>query len=110
MLLLTNNMVSREKMMAVEVEPSHQRLLHFVAVQQIAVEGKSNRMESDTEVRMKQRSLIEFLHVEKIAPLDIHWCLLNVHGDQAVDVRQWVVYFSSGDSDVKEGYIPDSQA
>ena len=35
-----------------------------------------------------------------MAAIDIHQCLLNVSGDQTVDVntvRQWVVCFSSGD-------------
>jgi len=35
---------------------------------------------------MKQRGGIESLHVEKMAPSDIHWCLLNVCGEQAVNV------------------------
>ena len=41
------------------------------------------------------------LYAEKEAPIDIHQCLLNVSGDQTVDVstlRQWVVCFSSSDS------------
>jgi len=62
-------------------------------------------MVPDMEVRMKQRCVIEFLHEEKIAPNDIHRRLLNVYGDQTVDVstaRQWVAHFSSGDSDVKD--------
>ena len=62
-------------------------------------------MASDMEVRMKQRYLIELLHAEKIAPNDIHRRLLNVYGDQTVDVstvRRWVACFSSGDSDVKD--------
>jgi len=45
---------------------------------------------------------IEFLHVEKMAPVDIHQHLLNVSGEQTVDVsivRRWVACFSSGDSD-----------
>jgi transposase len=57
------------------------------------------------EVRMKQRCILEFLHVEKVAPNDIHRCLLNIYGDQTVDVStvwQWVARFSSGDSDVKD--------
>jgi len=36
-----------------------------------------------------------------MAPDDIHQCLLNINGDQTIDVstvRQWVVCFSSGDS------------
>jgi len=62
-------------------------------------------MASDVEVHMKQRCVIEFLHVEKIAPNDIHRFLLNVYGDQTVDVstmRRWVARFSSGDSNVKD--------
>jgi len=61
--------------------------------------------QSDMEVRMKQRCVIEFLHAEKIAPNDIHRHLLNVYGDQTVDVstmRRWVARFSSGNSDVKD--------
>ena len=41
---------------------------------------------------------------KKIAPIDIHWHLLNVYGDQTLDVstvRQRVVHFSSGDSNMK---------
>ena len=59
-------------------------------------------MASDTEVHRKQKYDTEFLHVEKMAPTDIHPCLVNVYGDQIAGVstvRQWVVYFSSGDSD-----------
>ena len=58
-------------------------------------------MASDMEVRLKQRCVIEFVHAEKMEPADIHRCLLNVYRDQRVDmstVRQWVVHFSSGDS------------
>jgi len=68
-------------------------------------EGQSDKMASDMEVHMKQRCVIEFLHAEKIAPNDIYGCLLNVYGDQTLDVstvRRWVARFSSGDSDVKD--------
>ena len=44
---------------------------------------------------------------EKIAPIDIHWHLLNISGDQTVDVspvRQWVIRFSSVESD--SGSLP----
>ena len=54
---------------------------------------------------MKQRGVTESLHVEKMAPTDIHWHLLNVSGDQTVamsTVRGWVVCFSSGNSNVKD--------
>ena len=56
------------------------------------------------EVRIKKRCRNEFLHVEKMALIDIHWCLLKIFGDQIVDVsavRQWVVCSSRGDRDVK---------
>jgi len=39
---------------------------------------------------------------EKIVAIDICQCLLNVHGDQTVDVSTvswWVVGFRSGDGD-----------
>jgi transposase len=71
----------------------------------MTAEGQSDKMASDIEVRMKQRCVIEFLQAKKIAPNDIHQCLLNVYEDQTVDVgtvRQWVAHFSSGDSDVKD--------
>jgi len=45
--------------------------LHFTAVQQTATEGQSDKMVSDVEVNMKQRCVTEFLHVEKMAPIDI---------------------------------------
>ena len=45
---------------------------HVVVVQQMAAEGQSDRMASDTEVCMKQRGVSEFLHGETIAPIDIH--------------------------------------
>ena len=66
----------------------------------MTAEGQSDKMASDMEVRVKQ-----ILHAEKIAPNDIHRRLLNVYGDQTVDVstvRQWVACFSSGDSDVQD--------
>jgi hypothetical protein len=70
----------------------------------MTAEEQSEKMASDMEVRMKQRCVIEFLHAEKIAPNDIHRCLLNVYGDQTVDVstvRRWVELFISGYSDMK---------
>ena len=62
-------------------------------------------MASEMDLHMKQRHVIEFLHVEKIAPIVVHQYLLNVYGDQTVDVstvRQWILYFSIGDSNVKD--------
>ena len=67
----------------------------------MAAEGQSDRLASDREVYMKQRCVVEFLHVGKIAPTDIYRCLLNVDGDPTVDVstvRWWAVCFSGGSS------------
>jgi len=43
-------------------------------------------MAPNMEVSMKQRCVTEFLQVEKMAPSDIRSSLLNVYGDQTVDV------------------------
>ena len=54
------------------------------------------------KLHVKQTCGIEFLHAEKIAPIDIKQHLLKAYGDQTVDLsteRQWVVCFSSGDRD-----------
>ena len=94
--------------MEVDVEPSHQYSVTcfcHVTDGSTLCWGHSDRMVSDIEVHMKQRHGIEFLHAEKTAPTDIHQCLLNVYGDQTVDVstlRQWVVHFSSCNSEVKD--------
>ena len=53
---------------------------------------------------MKQRCGTDFLHAEEMAP-NIHQCLLNVYGDQTVNVStmRWkVVCFSSGDRKLKD--------
>jgi len=60
--------------MAAEVEPSQQLQLQFVAMQQTAAEGQSDKMMSDMEVRMKQRCVIGFLRAEKMAPINIGVC------------------------------------
>jgi hypothetical protein len=62
-------------------------------------------MVSDMEVRVKQKCVTEFFHAEKNAPTDIHRHLLNIHGDQTVDMSTmmwWVVCFSSRDSHVRD--------
>jgi hypothetical protein len=48
--------------MTVEVEPSREESVSFVALQQIAAEEHSVRMASDMEVRTKQGCDIEFFH------------------------------------------------
>jgi len=54
---------------------------------------------------LEQRWGIKFLHAEKIAPTDVHQHLLNIYGDQTVDVstvRCWVMCLSGGSSDMKD--------
>ena len=43
----------------------------------MAAEGLSDKAAPDVEVCMKQRCVIEFLHVEKMTPTDIHWCQIE---------------------------------
>ena len=53
------------------------------------------------EVWMKQRCITEFIHMDKMAPTDIHEHLLNIDGDKSMDgstARQWLVSFYNGDS------------
>ena len=52
----------------------------------MAAEGQCDKMASDMEVCLKQRGGTEFLHVEKMAPTDIHRWLLHIYGDETVDV------------------------
>ena len=68
----------------------------------MAADGQSYKMVSDTGVRMKKSCVTEFFHEEKMAPIDIHWHLLNIYGDQTVNVgtvRHYLVHFSSVDGD-----------
>ena len=50
-------------------------------------------MEEFSDVRFKQRVVIEFLTAEKVPPIEIHRQTQAVYGDQCVDmstVRWWV--------------------
>ena len=74
----------------------------FFALLQIAADRQSGKMASDMKA--------EVCHWipacrKKFAPVNIHWCLLSIYGDQKVAVsmvRWWIVYFSSGDSNVSD--------
>lgn len=63
----------------------------------------SDRMVSGAEVHMNQRGETEFLCEEKNSHVDIHCCLLNIYGDQMMNVTEGrrVVRFSSGNSNTK---------
>ena len=57
-------------------------------------------MEEFSDVRFKQRAVIEFLTAEKAPPIEIHRRMQAVYGDQYVDVstvRHWVRRFKDGE-------------
>ena len=50
-------------------------------------------MEEFSDVRFKQRAVIEFLTAEKVSPIEIHRRMEAIYGDECVDVstvRHWV--------------------
>jgi len=57
-------------------------------------------MEEFSDVRFKQRAVIEFLTAEKAPPVEIHRLMQAVCGDPCVDVstvRRWVRRFNDGE-------------
>ena len=57
-------------------------------------------MEAFSDVRFKQRAVIEFLTTEIVPPIEIHRRMQAVYGDQCVDVstvRRWVRRFKDGE-------------
>ena len=57
-------------------------------------------IEEFSDVRFKQRAVIEFLTMEKVLPIEIHRRMQAVYGDQCVDVstvRCWVRRFKDGE-------------
>lgn len=50
----------------------------------MAAEGQTDTTAAGMEVRVQQWGSTEFLHAEKLAPRDVHQCLLNAAGDQTV--------------------------
>jgi len=57
-------------------------------------------MEESSDVRFKQRAVIEFLTAEKVPPIEIHRRMQAVYGDQCADVstvRRWVRRFKDGE-------------
>ena len=87
--------------MAGEVQSPANIPWHFVAMRQMAAERQSDTTAPDVEVHIKGKYLNELLNGEKIALIDIYWHLLNIYGDQTVNVstvRWTVVRFCSSDS------------
>jgi len=57
-------------------------------------------MEEFSDVRFKQRAVIEFLPAEKVPPIELHKRMQAVYGDQCVDVstvRHWVRWLKDGE-------------
>ena len=81
--------------MAVDVEPPTNIPLH-VAVWQMAAEGQSDKVITDMEVCMKRKRGTEFLPVEKYPLTFINACWTFM------ETKQWVVCFSSGNSNMKD--------
>ena len=57
-------------------------------------------MEEFSDLRFKQRAVIEFLTMEKVPPIEIERRMQAVYGDQCVDVstvRRWVRWFKDGE-------------
>jgi len=57
-------------------------------------------MEEFSDIRFKQRAVIEFLTAEKVPPIEIHKRMQAVYGDQCVNVstvRRWVRRFNDGE-------------
>jgi len=53
-----------------------------------------------SDVRFKQRTVIEFLTTEKVPPIEVHRRMQAVYGDQRIDVstvRHWVRRFKDGE-------------
>ena len=65
--------------------------------------GVVDKMASDMEVHIQSNGVsLKSAMWKKMVPTDIHQCLLNVCGEQTVDVstvRCWVVCFSSDNCD-----------
>ena len=57
-------------------------------------------LEEFSDIRFKQRAVIEFLTAEKVPPIEIHRRIQAVYCDQCVDVgtvRGWVGRFKDGE-------------
>jgi len=57
-------------------------------------------MEEFSDVRFKERAVIEFLTAGKVPPIGIHRRMQAIFGDRCVDVstvRRWVRRFKDGE-------------
>ena len=84
--------------MAVEVEPSHQYSVILLPCDRWQQRGSLTKWKRGWSKGVSLNSSTW----KKVTAIDVHQCLLNVYGDHIVDVstvRQWVVRFSTGDSD-----------
>ena len=71
--------------MTVEVQPSCQYFIIFVAIRQMAAEAQTHKIKPNMKLDMKKRCIIEFLHEKKLHPLtfvDTCWMFL--------ETKQWM--------------------
>lgn len=56
---------------------------------------QSGRITSDMKIDTNHMCVTEFLHLEKIAVINIHWFLLSTYRDQSVNVSTiwWLIMF-----------------
>jgi len=68
-------------------------ILHFEHTDVYSPHTVHIKMEDFSDVRFRQRAVIELLTAEKVPPIEIHRRMQAVYGDQCVDVstvRRWV--------------------
>jgi len=96
---------------AVYVKPSHKYPVTLCCHVTDGRKGQSDTMMSDMEECMKQRCGTEFLNAEKLAPTDIHWWVLNIDGEQTVDMSTVTWCFSAVAATMwKTRHVLDSHA
>ena len=61
-------------------------ILHLEHTESYTPHPMHIEMEEFSDVRFKQRAVIEFLTAEKVPPIEIHRRMQAVYGDQCVDV------------------------
>lgn len=101
--------------MAVETELSHQYCYILLPCDRWKQRDSLTTVPDSwhVEVCLKWRSVIEFLHAKKIAPIDIHQHLVNIYRDWTVDMSSESFFSARKDLGlVSWGYqhVPESPA
>lgn len=64
---------------AIEFEPSLQYPINLTTMQNVTIEQQSNKMTSDLNMPMKQKTVVKFLRTGKIQTIDINRYLSNFY-------------------------------